>query len=168
MCSRTVEQKVADTTQDESIIDNQIKELETSVLATAKTMKFLSSETAIKYMENDLVTSESKIKDLEKQKEEAKMNKSTINIEVVMEHIKYFLEHLEELLIDGANPLKRAAFFGLIFDEMPTYQDLLSGTPKLAPYLALKPHFATSLVTDGDPAGNRTPVIWMRTKCPNR
>lgn len=145
--------KVADTTQDESIIDNQIKELETSVLATAKTMKFLSSETAIKYMENDLVTYESKIKDLEKQKEEAKMNKSTINIEVVMEHIKYFLEHLEELLIDGANPLKRAAFFGLIFDEMPTYQDLLSGTPKLAPYLALKPHFATSLVADGEDAG---------------
>lgn len=77
-------------------------------------------------------------------------------MEVVMEHIKYFLEHLEELLIDGDNPLKRAAFFGLIFDEMPTYQDLVSGTPKLAPYLALKHHSSNALVPYGERAGIRT------------
>ena len=160
--------KVADTTKDESLIDNQIKELAESVKATAKTMRYLSSETAIKYMETELVENEVKIKKLEKQKAATKINHNTINMEVVMEHIKYFLEHLEELLIDGANPLKRAAFFGLIFDEMPTYQDLVSGTPKLAPYLALKHHSSNALVPYGDPTGNRTPVIWMRTKCPNR
>ena len=84
-----------------------------------------------------------------------------------MEHIGYFLEHLEELLIDTANPLKRAAFFGLIFDGMPTYSDLTSGTPKLAPYLGLKPHFGTSLVPIGDPTGNRTLIYRMRTCRPN-
>lgn len=60
-----------------------------------------------------------------------------------MEHIGYFLEHLEELLIDTANPLKKAAFFGLIFDHMPNYTELTSGTPKLAPYLRQKEYFKT-------------------------
>ncbi len=83
-----------------------------------------------------------------------------------MKRIGYFLEHLEELLIDTANPLKRAAFFGLIFDEMPTYADLTSGTPKLAPYLALKRDLGGNLVPFGDPTGNRTPVCRMRTCCP--
>ncbi|MDD3940598.1 MAG: hypothetical protein PHQ01_03445, partial [Candidatus Pacebacteria bacterium] len=63
----------------------------------------------------------------------------SIDMDNVMEHIGYFMEHLEELLIDTTNPLKRAAFFGLIFDSPPTYANLTSGTPKLAPYLGIKP-----------------------------
>lgn len=71
-------------------------------------------------------------------------------MEAVMKRIGYFLEHLEELLIDMTNPRKRAAIFGFIFDEMPTYADLTSGTPKLAPYLALKRDFGGNLVPFGE------------------
>ena len=94
--------------------------------------------------------------ELEEEKIRRKKNQNTINMEAVMKRIGYFLEHLEELLIDTANPLKRAAFFGLIFDEMPTYADLTSGTPKLAPYLALKRDLGGNLVPFGEPR-------WIRT-----
>lgn len=111
--------RVANTQQDTSVIDTKIKELKTSAIAAADKIKYLSSEIAIKYLEADLVKAETEIQQLEQEKAEKKHATNTINMEVVMEHIGYFLEHLEELLIDGTNPLKRAAYFGLIFDEMP-------------------------------------------------
>ena len=49
----------------------------------------------------------------------------------VMNYVMYFLEHLEELLVDTLNPLKMTAFFNLIFDTAPTYTDLVSGTLNL-------------------------------------
>jgi hypothetical protein len=61
-------------------------------------MRHLTSETAIKYMETGLIANEVKIKELEKQKAAAKINHNTINMEVVVEHIKYFLEHLQDLV----------------------------------------------------------------------
>ncbi|HCH59035.1 MAG TPA: hypothetical protein DEV73_00295, partial [Candidatus Zambryskibacteria bacterium] len=93
-----------------------------------------------------LIKAEAEVHQLEEEKLKQAKIVNTLNMNNVMEHIGYFLEHLEELLIDTANPLKRAAFFGLIFDSMPTYAELSSGTPKLAPYLGLKQYFGTDLV----------------------
>ena len=75
-----------------------------------------------------------------------------------MDNVSYFLEHLEELLLDTKNSLKKAEYFGILFEETPTYQDLLSGTPKLAPYLALKPYFDSGLGMVGAPSENRTHI----------
>jgi hypothetical protein len=155
--------RVENKQEDESIIDNKIRELKATAQVAADKIKYLSSEVAIKYMEADLVKAENEAQLLEQEKIKRMSQKSNINMDSVMQHIGYFLEHLEELLIDTANPIKRAAFFGLIFDDMPTYADLTSGTPKLAPYLALKPSFGTGLVPFGDPKGNRTPVNRMKT-----
>ena len=149
-------ERVGSKIQDGSIIDKKIMELKASAQASADKIKFLSSEVAIKYMEADLVKAEADIEQLEHEKKEKTKEIYTINMDNVMERIGYFLEHLEELLIDTANPLKRAAFFGLIFDGMPTYSDLTSGTPRLAPYLGLKHHFGTASVPVGESAGART------------
>jgi hypothetical protein len=54
------------------------------------------------------------------------------------------------------NPLKRVAIFNLIFDTTPTYSELTSGTPKLAPYLTLNPHSQNALVPICDSCGGRT------------
>ena len=159
-------ERVESKQEDESIIDTKIKALKASAQAAADKIKYLSSEVAIKYLEADLVKAECEVQELEEEKIRRKKTQNTINMEVVMKRIGYFLEHLEELLIDTANPLKRAAFFGLIFDEMPTYADLTSGTPKLAPYLALKRDLGGNLVPFGDLIGIRTQVSGMRTRCP--
>jgi len=141
---------------DESIIDTKIQELKTSAKAIADKIKFLTSEVAIKYMEADLVKAEEDAQKLELEKQHQITNSQTVNMDVVMEYIGYFLEHLEELLIDTANPLKRAAFFSLIFDGSPTYAELSSGTPKLAPYLAIKKGLGKCLVPMCEPGGTRT------------
>ncbi len=89
-------------------------------------------------------------------------------MKVIMEYIGYFLEHLDDLLIHSANPLKRAEYFSLIFNQLPTYEELSLGTPQLAPFIGLKQPLSTALVRVGDPTGNRTPVARMRTWCPSR
>ena len=161
-------ERVENKVQDESIINSKITALKASAQASADKIKYLSSEVAIKYMEADLIKAEEEVHQLEEEKLKQAKTVNTLNMSNVMEHIGYFLEHLEELLIDTANPLKRAAFFGLIFDSMPTYTELSSGTPKLAPYLVLKHYFGTDLVPMCDPTGNRTRIYRLRICRPNR
>ncbi|MEK7571639.1 MAG: hypothetical protein AAB553_05180 [Patescibacteria group bacterium] len=75
-----------------------------------------------------------------------------LNMEIVMDNVSYFLEHLQELLLGSSDPLKQAAYFGLLFDEAPTYNDLLFGTAKLAPYIKLNEKNKGQLVPVGDPS----------------
>ena len=58
------------------------------------------------------------------------------------------MEHLEDLLLNGPNPQKNAAMFGLLFDETPTYQELIDGTPKLACLFKLNEDFTTTKSLD--------------------
>lgn len=49
---------------------------------------------------------------------------------------------MDDLLIHGSNPVERANYFGVLFDESPTYQELLSGTQKLAQCIKLNEVFS--------------------------
>lgn len=135
------------TKRDDVDIETKIRELQMTVKATVEKMRFLSSEIAIKYMEEDLVRTENEIKALEQTRVQ-KVEKPA-NMELVIKYIEYFLEHFEELLLGGSNPVKKAAYFGLIFDQPPTYEELCFGTPKLVPYLSLKTHFENTLIPIG-------------------
>ena len=42
------------------------------------------------------------------------------------------MEHPQEFLLRAGNKQQRRAYFSLMFDELPTYQDVLDGTPKLS------------------------------------
>ena len=138
--------------EDSSIIETKITELKDMAKITAEKIRYLNSEVAIKYMEEDLIKLDSEIKQLEKSKSEKTNEDKKINMEIVVANVTYFLEHLEELLIGSPNRLKRAEYFSLLFEQTPTYEELVSGTPKLMRYLGLKPQFAAALVTDGGSA----------------
>ncbi len=113
--------------KEEHSIDMRINELKAQALATVDKIKFLSSETAIKYMEEDLMRIEAKLAELTSEKEQ-KTSVRPISFEIVMKYAKYFLEHIDYLLLQQSDPVKRANFFGVIFDKLPTYQTIFSGT----------------------------------------
>ena len=113
--------------KDEVTIDMQISELKAQALATVDKIKFLSSETAIKYMEEDLMKKEEQITALMSEKEQ-KDDNQPVSFEVVMKYAKYFLEHVDDLLLKQVDPLKRASFLSVIFDKLPTYSEIISGT----------------------------------------
>jgi hypothetical protein len=126
--------------KDDLALDTRIRELRTQVRLAVDKIKFLNSEIAIKYMEEELVRTEAEIAELMVQKEQQIMEKPT-NIDKVIASVKYFLEHLEYLLLQQSNPIAKAKFFALLFDKIPNYQEILSGTAKLTPILEVNQHF---------------------------
>lgn len=46
--------------------------------------------------------------------------------------LEWVMEHPAEFLLRAKNKPQRQAYFSLIFEELPTYQDVIDGTPKLA------------------------------------
>lgn len=101
-----------------------------------------------------------------------------VDIQTVISYCYYWMEHLEELLLDSDKTLERARLFSLVFEEMSTLAGFrklagflpdaeIDGTPKLSCLFVLNQQEATALEPIGDPTGNRTPVAGMKTLCPN-
>jgi site-specific DNA recombinase len=137
------------TQQDNEEINKKIERLKMEVKAIAEKIRYLQSEVAIKYMEEDLIEVENKVKQLEQAKVDL-VDEKDVNMKAVMESVGYYLEHLEDLVLDQSKPIKRAQYFSLLFDETPTYEELSFGTPNLAPFIELKSTSKGALVPNGD------------------
>ena len=117
--------------QDDQKLIEQRSALEAQIRVTVDRMKVVSSETALKYMEDDIVDAEKQIKELDSQL--ANKDEDEVNIEQILQYAKYLLKHLSEVVLDLSNPLRKAAFFGVIFNTMPSYADLDFETHKNSP-----------------------------------
>ncbi len=98
-------------------------------------IKQLSSPAAIKAMEEEIDRVELEIAQATSNRDETE--DIEIDLQTLLNHCKYYVEHLEDLLLGSPNPIQNAAFFGLVFDTPPTYDELKSGTPNLAPLFKL-------------------------------
>jgi site-specific DNA recombinase len=123
---RQTELRQADTTT-----EARLETLHTQARLIVDKIKFLNSETAIKYMEEDLLKIEAQIAEIEADKEKA-MTEKPVDMHRIMAYVKYFMEHLDDLLIHLSNPVNRAAYFGVLFDKIPNYQEIKDGTLKIA------------------------------------
>ena len=143
--------------------------LQNQIKATVDRMRVVTSETALKYLEEDIVSVESELTQLDE--EMAKQPDLQAEFDQVLQYAKYILEHLSEMLLDLCNPLRKAAFFGAIFNTVPTYSQIdlrtheNSSLPEVNELFTIRTALKS---TFGDPAENRTPIARMRTWCPNR
>ena len=53
-------------------------------------------------------------------------------IPYMLTYIKYFMKHIKDLLIDHCNPVMRAHYFGVIFDEIASYDEIKNGTANIS------------------------------------
>ena len=132
--------------QDTTETDNKIKELEAKQSQSAKSIPTLTSAVTVKLIQQEVDEIEAQIVSLKVNGK--KKENEDIPIDIVMEIVSDYLAHLEFLLLGSTDPIKRAAYFGLVFDEAPTYQDLITGTPKLAPYIKLTQELSGSNYQD--------------------
>ena len=114
--------------KDAVTIDLQIVRLRSQIRLAVDKIKYLNSESAIKYMEEDITKLEAEIGDLMIEKQKTEPQELT-DIDKLSVYVRYYLEHLEELLLYYSNPILQAKFFGVIFNVAPTYQTIVSGTP---------------------------------------
>ena len=110
-------------------IESRIQELQTDAATTVQKIRVLSSPTVIKYMEEDLVRIEQQIENLKSEKEQKEAERPS-DLQKVLGRVRYYLEHLDELLAKQINPIKKAQLFAVLFDKRPTYEDLELGTQK--------------------------------------
>ena len=81
-------------------------------------------------LEADLVKTDEEIAKLEVSKDTAVETSDSVDIHKIVAYVKYFMEHLHELLIDLCNPSLKAQYFSILFDKAPTYEEIKSGTQK--------------------------------------
>lgn len=129
--------------RDDINIDNKIAQLKTQAEMTVEKIKLLSSEVAIKYMEEDLIKIEQQIAELILEKDK-KTLRETPKASIVMAYVKYFMEHMDYLLLEQPNPINKAKSFGVLFDEAPTYEEIKNGTQDLAYFIKLNEVFMWS------------------------
>ncbi len=102
--------------------------LQNQIRATVDRMRVVTSETALTYLEEDIISAENELAKLDK--EIANQPNLQAEFDQVLQYTKYILEHLPELLLDLCNPLRKAAFFAAIFNKVPTYDEIKFGTHK--------------------------------------
>lgn len=112
-------------------IDLRIANLREQIHQSIDKIKYLSSPTAIKYMEEDIESMENEIADLNTQRNDNKPQKPS-DTEKAMAFVKYFLENLDSILLNYDNPMQQARYFGVLFNEAPTNAQIESGTPNLS------------------------------------
>lgn len=133
-------EKRKDKAQDDSInLEKRVLTLKQESRMLTDKIKILTSETAIKAMETELDKVDQQIALVIEQRN--KKEHEVIDVQVLINYSNYFMEHLEDLLLGGPNPLVNAALFGLAFDEPPTYFELVSGTPQLSCLFKLNEQF---------------------------
>ncbi len=120
------EKRQQSTQQELSRLDERIRELQLEATLTVKKMKFLQSETALKYMEEDLMRIEDEITAMKAQRTELQTKKPN-DMRAMMARVTYFLENMDKLLLQQIDPVRRAQFFGILFDRTPTYAEINPG-----------------------------------------
>lgn len=121
-------------------LEGRLQALQVEAEATVGKIKLLTNQTAIKYMEEELMNIEQQINALEAQKNK-KQDEKPVEIKPIMQRVRYFLEHLDELLVKQIDPVRKAQFFGAIFDKPPTYEEINSGTLKTPLFTGVNPVF---------------------------
>ena len=82
-------------------------------------------------MEEDLTKIEQRINNLDTRADE-QITEGGVDMPTILTYIKYFVEHLKDLLIDHCNPIMRARYFGVIFDQTPSYAEIACGTAEIS------------------------------------
>ncbi|MCL4390163.1 MAG: hypothetical protein M1484_02600 [Patescibacteria group bacterium] len=128
--------------QDSMDYGRNVEKLKEQKLKIKDTIKSLSSPIAIKSFEEDLEKVEFDIA-LATEKRDI-TEKKEYDIELLINYTEYFMEHVEDLLIVPNNPIQQRALFNLLFEEMPTYNDIVNGTPRLSQCFELNQQKALS------------------------
>ncbi len=121
----------------------RIAELRAQAKALVDKIKLVSSEIVIKSIEEDIIHTEEEIKKLQEERDIRSAEKP-LDFAVVKQYLKYFLQHMEDLLVKQIDPVQKANFFGLLFNGAPTYGEILSANkssvepPKLNELFKLK------------------------------
>lgn len=139
--------------KDAITMDLQITDLQNQVRQAVNKIKMLNSETTIKYMEEDIMRLEEEIKSLTVERQKMAPQEA-VDMEKFSAYVKYYAEHLDELLLHYSNPIQQGRYFGVIFNDVPTYDDIVRGTPDCTKITGVNKIFKSKKSSSGLMAGD--------------
>ena len=119
----------------------RVTKLKQEQLLLIEKAKTVTSVPLVKSLEDDINELELKIAqatDVRNDKES-----DELDIKMATAYCKYYMEHLEDLILSGTDTMRNAAMFGLVFEVPPTFDELKDGTPKLAHIFELNEAYKT-------------------------
>ena len=149
------------------IINEKIKALQYESRQSMDKIKYLNNETAIKFIEEEIVRVENEVENLEYEKSQIKVEKP-LEIEDIMRYTRYFFEHLDLLILQQSNQQAKANFFSLIFTETPSFKDLSFRTPETKKTTEVTDVFLDRFSSGDNLAGVEgfePPNAWTKTMC---
>jgi len=129
-------------------ISRNVGDLKAEQASTLDAFTMSKSEVTRKKLEEKIDSLEMKIQEAEKSRGEIEVTEK--DIKSFTKYVKYVMEHPSDMLIDIDDMRAQRTLFGLVFEEIPSYQEILNGTPKLSFLFKLSENFKTnksSLVT---------------------
>lgn len=118
------EKRQAESRRDDQAVTLKVDELKLQAEMVAEKIKFLSSEVTIKYLEEDLLRIEAQIKSFDEIGAEKNAQES-LSRDAIIKSIKKHIKRPDILILRQSDPLQQANFFGLLFDRVPTYNELV-------------------------------------------
>lgn len=122
--------KRADVIEESQIKESYVLDLLAEQKAILDRIKQVDSDVVRKALEKEYEEIEEKLK--KARENQSKQVKKEIDVKLGFKYARYFMEHLEELLIDTENVRRQEQLFGMMFNELPTYNQIVDGTVNLA------------------------------------
>ncbi|MCE9628783.1 MAG: recombinase family protein [Candidatus Vogelbacteria bacterium] len=133
-----------------SAISRTVSDLKAELAQKLEAFGFAESPITRKMIEQQIAELDEQIKGAESQRMEIEVNEKSIR--VFVRYAKYVMEHPAEILTEACDLQGRRALLGLFFEQTPTYNEILNGTPKLTALFKLSEEFK----------GNKTQLVTLR------
>jgi hypothetical protein len=133
-----------------SLVDVKIRQKLEEQQKLIQKIELLENSLVIKSLEEKVGKLENELGLLQKARNKQENDKT--NAQDAINCFWYYLEHLEELILQKDNPVQSAKLFSLIFMEKPSYEELIVGTPKIRRVFSLN----DASKIDCEPGGIRT------------
>ena len=100
--------------------------------------------------------------------ERNKNEQTELNLDYFENDLLELMENPSKLLLQGAKTVGIGNMFSRFFTELPTYEELVSGNPRLTPIFELSRHQDLSRDNLVTPGGFEPPIFALRRQRPNR
>jgi hypothetical protein len=114
----------------------EVVSMKTRLVTLYDKLERATTDTLERKLETDIQNLDEEIK-----QEEGKRNRSEStehDFASYLKHAEYLLEHPGEILLKTRSKADQVAIWSLVFDELPTYEEIKTGTPKLSLCFKLK------------------------------
>lgn len=136
-------------------------ELEIQKAEAMRAFKTATSDVVRRELEKDVEQLEARING--SSAEHTKLKIAECDIDAFMEYAKSIMEHPAKALLNTVNTRQQESLYSVVFDELPTIEQMANGTPKLSWVFRLSEDSGHSKSVLAGPAGFEPAIAVLET-----